>query len=136
MRRALLIATALAVAICAPAGAAKKAYFRLDVEASQHVKWSDDSLTKGCSDSVLELHAKGTGDLEAKDHNDPWAVAQRPADPRRTTLLTYGETGDRDSPLFESQTVRFSAKEWRTVAFTDEQIEGDPEFREQTVSGD
>ena len=52
------------------------------------------------------------------------------------SLLTYGETGDRDSPLFESQTVRFSAKEWRTVAFTDEQIEGDPEFREQTVSGD
>ena len=92
MRRALLIATALAVAICAPAGAAKKAYFRLDVTASQHVKWSDDSLTKGCSDSVLELHAKGTGDLEAQDHNDPWAVAQRPADPRRTTLLTYGET--------------------------------------------
>jgi len=78
MRRALLIATALAVAASAPAGAAKKAYFRLDVEASQHVKWSDDSLTKGCSDSVLELHAKGTGDLEAQDHNDPWAVAQRP----------------------------------------------------------
>ena len=51
-------------------------------------------------------------------------------------LLTYGETGDRESPLFESQTVRFSEKNWRQVAFTDAQIEADPNFSEQTVSGD
>ena len=55
---------------------------------------------------------------------------------RAWSLLTYGETGDRDSSLFESQTVRFSAKDWRTVAFTDEQIEADPEFSEQTLTGD
>ena len=42
------------------------------------------------------------------------------------SLLTYGETGDRGSPLFESQTVRFSTKDWRTVAFTAEQIEPTP----------
>ena len=52
------------------------------------------------------------------------------------SLLTYGETGDRESPLFESQTLRFSAKEWRTVAFTDEQINADPGFSEQTLTGD
>jgi acyl-homoserine-lactone acylase len=51
-------------------------------------------------------------------------------------LLTYGETDDRESPLFESQTVRFSEKDWREVAFTNEQIEADPDFTEQTVSGD
>ncbi|RLE26604.1 MAG: acylase [Actinobacteria bacterium] len=50
-------------------------------------------------------------------------------------LLTYGETGDRESPLFESQTVRFSEKNWRDVAFTNEQIEADPKFAEQTISG-
>ncbi len=52
------------------------------------------------------------------------------------SLLTYGETGDRESPLFDSQTLRFSAKEWRTVAFTDEQIRADPDFSEQTITGD
>jgi len=51
-------------------------------------------------------------------------------------LLTYGETGDRDSPLFDSQTVRFASKDWRSVAFTDEQIEADPDFSEQTLTGD
>jgi acyl-homoserine-lactone acylase len=51
-------------------------------------------------------------------------------------LLTYGETDDRESPLFESQTVRFSEKNWRQVAFTNEQIEADPDFTEQTISGD
>jgi acyl-homoserine-lactone acylase len=51
-------------------------------------------------------------------------------------LLTYGETDDRESPLFESQTVRFSEKNWREVVFTNEQIEADPDFTEQTVSGD
>ncbi|MBG7606354.1 MAG: penicillin acylase family protein, partial [Actinobacteria bacterium] len=51
-------------------------------------------------------------------------------------LLTYGETDDRESPLFESQTVRFSEKNWRQVAFTNDQIEADPDFTEQTVSGD
>jgi hypothetical protein len=92
MKRALLITTvAVALAAAAPAGA-KKAYFRIDVRASQHVIWSTDSLSKGCSDSVIELHAKGTGDLRARNHNAPWAVVDRPADARRTTLLINGET--------------------------------------------
>ncbi|NND73377.1 MAG: acylase [Ilumatobacter sp.] len=50
------------------------------------------------------------------------------------SILTYGETGDRESPLFETQTVRFSEKNWRSVAFTDDQIAADPTLVEYTVS--
>lgn len=49
------------------------------------------------------------------------------------TILTYGQTDDRKSPLFEQQTIRFSEKNWRTVAFTDEQIAADPNFTERTL---
>jgi acyl-homoserine-lactone acylase len=55
--------------------------------------------------------------------------------PRAWALLTYGQTGDRTSPLFESQTRRFSEKEWRRVAFTDAEIQADPALTEITVSG-
>jgi hypothetical protein len=48
-------------------------------------------------------------------------------------ILTYGQTNDRKSPLFEQQTIRFSEKNWRTVAFTDEQIAADPNFTERTL---
>ncbi|MEP6296479.1 MAG: penicillin acylase family protein, partial [Ilumatobacter sp.] len=51
-----------------------------------------------------------------------------------SAILTYGQTGLRDSPLFGAQTVRFSEKNWRTVAFTDEQILADPGLSEVTVS--
>ncbi len=50
-------------------------------------------------------------------------------------LLVYGQTGDRSSPLFDSQTVDFSEKQWRQVAFTDDQIEADPELETSTVAG-
>jgi len=48
-------------------------------------------------------------------------------------ILTYGQTDDRGSPLFEQQTIRFSEKNWRTVAFTDEQIAADPNLTERTL---
>jgi acyl-homoserine-lactone acylase len=54
---------------------------------------------------------------------------------RAWALLTYGQTGDRDAPDFEVQTVRFSDKAWRTVAFTDEQIEADPQLTTEHVTG-
>jgi acyl-homoserine-lactone acylase len=50
-------------------------------------------------------------------------------------LLVYGQTGDRTSPLFDSQTVAFSEKQWRQVAFTDEQIEADADLETYTVIG-
>jgi acyl-homoserine-lactone acylase len=55
---------------------------------------------------------------------------------RAWALLTYGQTGDRESPDFVVQTERFSDKAWRTVAFTDEQIAADPNLIEQDVAGD
>ena len=51
-------------------------------------------------------------------------------------MLTYGETGDRESELFDVQTQRFSDKDWREAAFTEEAILADPELEEITVSGD
>jgi acyl-homoserine-lactone acylase len=50
-------------------------------------------------------------------------------------LLVYGQTGDRTSPLFDSQTVDFSEKTWRTVSFTDADIEADADLRTYTVTG-
>ncbi len=51
------------------------------------------------------------------------------------SLLVYGQTGDRTSPLFEAQTVAFSEKQWRQVAFTAEQIANDPNLETYPVSG-
>ncbi len=41
-------------------------------------------------------------------------------------LVTYGDTGDRSSPLFVVQTQRFSDKSWRPFLFTPEAITADP----------
>ena len=48
-------------------------------------------------------------------------------------ITSYGQTGDRTSPLFEQQTNRFSEKNWRDVAFTAEQIAADPNLTERTI---
>lgn len=50
-------------------------------------------------------------------------------------ILVYGETGDREAPDFDSQTIRFSEKNWRQVAHTDEQIDADPALVTYTVVG-
>lgn len=51
------------------------------------------------------------------------------------SLLVYGQTGDRTSDLFDSQTVAFSEKQWRQVAFTDDAIEADADLVTRTVAG-
>lgn len=91
MKRVLIIAAALAVAASAPAGASSstKAYWRLEVQVSQHVKWTEHATVKGCSNSVLELRASGTGDINARDHSAPWAVAEK-AKGRPPTFLVHG----------------------------------------------
>ena len=43
--------------------------------------------------------------------------------PRAKAFLTYGNTADRDDPAYLEATERFSAKDWRDVAFTAEQVE-------------
>ena len=55
------------------------------------------------------------------------------ADVQAWALLVYGQTGDRTSPLFDSQTVAFSEKQWRQVLFTDEQIAADAQLDTSTV---
>ncbi len=55
--------------------------------------------------------------------------------PAAWALLVYGQTGDRTSPLFDVQTDEFSNKIWRQVAFTDAQIEADPQLDTSTVIG-
>ena len=56
--------------------------------------------------------------------------------PRAWVMLTYGETGDRESDLFDVQTQRFSDKDWRQAAFTEDAIAADPDLTETTVTGD
>ena len=53
--------------------------------------------------------------------------------PAASAIMTYGNTGLRGSDVFASQTVRFSEKNWRTVAFTEDQILADPALTEITV---
>lgn len=55
--------------------------------------------------------------------------------PRAWAFLTYSNTGDRSSTLFDAQLERFAAKEWRDILFTDEAISSDPGLTEVTVSG-
>ena len=56
--------------------------------------------------------------------------------PRAWAFLTYSNTGDRKSPLFDAQLQRFSEKNWRDVLFTDEQINADPELSEKVIFKD
>jgi len=56
--------------------------------------------------------------------------------PRAWALLTYSNTGNRSSPLFDEQLKRFSEKNWRDVLFTDEQIAADSGLLETIVYGD
>ena len=55
---------------------------------------------------------------------------------RAWALLTYGQTGDRESPDFDVQTIRFSDKAWRTVAYTATEIAADPNLTEEHVTGE
>ena len=57
-------------------------------------------------------------------------------EPQAWVILTYGETGDRESSLFDVQTQRFSDKDWHEAAFTEEAILADPEATQLTVTGD
>jgi acyl-homoserine-lactone acylase len=56
--------------------------------------------------------------------------------PRAWAFLTYSNTGDRTSPLFDAQLQRFSEKKWRDVLFTEEQINSDPELTEKVIFKD
>ena len=55
-------------------------------------------------------------------------------EPDASAILTYGNTGQRNASVFATQTVRFSDKDWREIAWTEEQILDDPEFSEFTIT--
>lgn len=55
--------------------------------------------------------------------------------PTAQSILTYGETGDRESDHFTSQLERFGAKKWKPVAFTAAQIVDEAIGRPYEVSG-
>jgi acyl-homoserine-lactone acylase len=57
-------------------------------------------------------------------------------EPVAQVFLTYGNTGDRESPLLDAATQAFSDKAWRTVLLTDEDITADPDVVITDVSGD
>ena len=53
--------------------------------------------------------------------------------PVAEAFITYGQSGDPESPFFSDQTVRFSNKDWRPVLFTAEAIAADPDLRVYTI---
>lgn len=57
------------------------------------------------------------------------------ADVEAWALLVYGQNDDPTSPQFDAQTLAFSEKEWRRVAFRQVDIEADPALITYTVVG-
>jgi acyl-homoserine-lactone acylase len=55
--------------------------------------------------------------------------------PEARSILTYGETEDRSSPLFTVQMKRFADKNWKIVAFTPAQISAQQVGPAEKVSG-
>jgi acyl-homoserine-lactone acylase len=50
------------------------------------------------------------------------ALAYTDDGPRARAFLTYGNTADREDPAYVEATERFSAKDWRDVLFTEEEV--------------
>ena len=103
------------------------------------VGWSPDNTTLEPTPARPPTVRKGSG-LTADGY---WvnngtsflmAVSFTDRGPTARSILTYGETQDRDSPLFTSQTKRFSEKDFKDVAFTTSQIEHDQVGRDLVVT--
>jgi acyl-homoserine-lactone acylase len=55
--------------------------------------------------------------------------------PEAHAFVTYGQSDDPRSPYHTDQTEAFSAKEWRQVLYTEEDIEADPELEIEVIFG-
>lgn len=55
--------------------------------------------------------------------------------PVARSLLAYGQSGDRSSPMFRSATERFAEKDWKPVLFTQDQVGSDPDAVRKVVTG-
>jgi len=62
------------------------------------------------------------------------ALEFTPDGPRARTFLTYANTADRSDPAYTEATERFSAKQWKDVAFTPDQVE-DATIASRQVNG-
>jgi len=49
-------------------------------------------------------------------------------------FLSYSQSSNPASPHFADQTVRFAAKQWITLPFTEAAITADPAYRTSTIS--
>lgn len=56
------------------------------------------------------------------------------AGPRARAVLTYGQSGDPQSPHFSDQTELFSRKQWREIRFTEKEIAADTALRTKVVT--
>lgn len=56
--------------------------------------------------------------------------------PEAYTLLSYSQSDDSRSPHYADQTVRYSAKDWKRVPFTEDDIAADPTLQIEHVTGD
>lgn len=54
--------------------------------------------------------------------------------PRARAVLTYGQSGDPQSPHFSDQTELFSRKGWREILFTEQQIAADKSARAKVLT--
>ncbi len=102
------------------------------------VSWSDRGSSREPAPTRGEIVAPG-GALRGNGHPVNFGssfvlVVDYTGDSvQASAILTYGQTGQRDSDVFATQTVRFSEKNWRTVAFTEEQILADPNVTDVTI---
>jgi acyl-homoserine-lactone acylase len=55
--------------------------------------------------------------------------------PRAQAFLTYGESGDWESPHFIDQTLLFATNSWRPILFAGKDIEADPNLEVLDVEG-
>jgi acyl-homoserine-lactone acylase len=81
-----------------------------------------DPLAPG---SALADVGDGTGYLINNGTSFLLALAYGDDGPEAKVFLTYGNTEDRSAEDYTASTERFSAKDWRPVAFTAEAVEAD-----------
>jgi len=84
--------------------------------------------------SSLVRVGENTGYLIANGTSFLMALAFTDDGPEARVFLTYSNTEDRTDPRYVEATERFSAKDWRTVAWADDEID-DEATATKTVRG-
>jgi acyl-homoserine-lactone acylase len=83
-----------------------------------------DSIVSGTSLArIVDGSDEHTGYLVNNGTSFLMALEFTDDGPEARVFLTYGNTEDRTAPSYTEATQRFSEKQWRTVAWTNEEIE-------------